>query len=395
MAGKFIQAIKLCKTSNPVILIDEIDKIQKSHRGDPSAALLEALDPSQNTSFLDHYLDIPFDLSKILFIVTANDLSTIPGPLRDRLEIIQLSGYLDEEKLEICKRYLVPKSIASCGLANKEVSITDSALLELIKNYCREPGVRALERHIDKIFRQVAYRIVSDSTVSPDKFTIDAANLEDFVGKPKFAISGYFEKHMVPGVVIGLAWSESGGKALYIESISSKRSGSSGGTLRTTGLMGDSMSESSSIAWTFCKAFVEKHKIKTKLFVSSDVHLHIPEGAVHKNGPSGGVAMVSSLLSLAMDTPVRSDTGMTGEITLNGIILGVGGLKEKCLAAKREGLKRVILPKPNESDILELPENIRKDLEFIFAETYEDVFASIFPSMPRLSTSRNSNISEA
>ncbi|TRY70148.1 hypothetical protein TCAL_08724 [Tigriopus californicus] len=378
MPGKAVQALKKTKTENPLILIDEIDKMGKGWQGDPTAALLEMLDPEQNSSFMDHYLDVPIDLSKVLFICTANTLDTIPEPLRDRMEMIDISGYVAEEKLEIARTYLIPQVLEITGLKADDIHIDDQALTTLIKSYCRESGVRNLRKQLEKIYRKTAYKIVNDKQTNVN---ITEDNLRDFVGKPVYQHDKMYEE-TPPGVCMGLAWTSHGGSTLYIETLQQKMSSntkSTDGRIEFTGNLGDVMKESVRIAYTFSKVFANTVDKTSALLADGCVHLHVPEGATPKDGPSAGCTIVTALLSLALDKPVRPNLAMTGEISLRGKILPVGGIKEKVIAAKRAGVDTVILPNDNRKDFDDLPDVVKCDVNIHFADTYEDVFKVAFP----------------
>lgn len=374
MPGKLIQCLKKTKTENPVVLIDEVDKIGKGYQGDPSAALLELLDPEQNANFLDHYLDVNVDLSKVLFICTANVLETIPEPLRDRMEMIDVSGYVAEEKRAIAERYLIPAAQKLSGLNESNLSINENAIDELIRHYCRESGVRNLQKHIERIMRRAAYNIVSGEA---EKVDVAVDNLESFVGKAKFSHDRMYEE-TPPGVVMGLAWTAMGGSTLYIETSARAIQGDREGGLETTGHLGDVMKESMRIAFTFAKHFASQH-FNTNFLEKSNIHLHVPEGATPKDGPSAGVTIVTALLSLTQGKPVRHNLAMTGEVSLTGKVLPVGGIKEKTIAAKRVGVDCIILPAENKKDFSDLPSFISEGLEVHFADSYEDVFKVAFP----------------
>jgi ATP-dependent Lon protease len=376
MPGKIIQALKRTQTSNPVILIDEIDKMTKHWRGDPSSALLEVLDPEQNMGFLDHYMDVPYDLSKVLFICTANLTDTIPGPLLDRMEVIRLSGYVLEEKMEILNKYLIPTTLKETGLKTEQVTVTPMAAQELIQSYCREAGVRNLQQKIEKIFRKVALQIVQGDT---EHVVITKENLQKYVGKPAFSTDRFFEETPV-GVVMGLAWTEMGGATLYVESSVDKFGSKSG--LRRTGKMGEVMKESSEIAYTYAKAHLLRHSPANRFFETASMHMHIPAGATPKDGPSAGITMITSLLSLALNKPVKKDLAMTGEVTITGKVLPIGGVKEKTIAAKRSGVTTLIFPTNNKKDFEELPDYIKKDLEVHYVSHYDDVFKVAFQQSP-------------
>ncbi|MBC2855651.1 MAG: endopeptidase La [Cetobacterium sp.] len=370
MPGKIIQALKLLKTTNPVIMIDEIDKIGNSFRGDPASALLEVLDPEQNKEFLDHYLDIRYDLSKILFVTTANQLDTIPRPLLDRMEIIQLPGYILEEKLQIATKYLIPHQLKEHGLDNKEISISKTALEDMIDKYAREAGVRNLEKAIKKIMRKVTLKIAEGNT---EKIKITDKNLEEYLGAPVFVTEELYQKE-IPGVTLGLAWTSMGGATLYIEatSISNKESG-----LKLTGQLGDVMKESAEIAYSYVRSHLSTDKNcpeeRKDYFDKNKIHLHVPEGATPKDGPSAGITMALALYSLAIDKPVRKELAMTGELTLTGKVLPIGGVREKTIAARRVGIKELIFPKDNKKDFDKLPDYIREGIKAHFVNYFEDV----------------------
>ena len=365
MPGKIIQGLKITKDNSPVFMIDEVDKMNASAQGDPSAALLEVLDPEQNINFRDNYLDLPFDVSKVFFILTANSLDTIPGPLRDRVEIIQLSGYIDQEKLEIAKKYLIPKNLAKNGLKKNQVKYTKSALLKIAEEYARESGVRHYEKQLDKIHRKIVTEIVtnkelSSKTESFAQYTIDADDLFKYLGKPDFDES-QIKAASVPGTAIGLAWTSMGGDTLLIEATSFAGKGG----LVLTGQMGDVMKESSQIAFDWVRKYVVEHNIvKAEWFDENIVHLHIPEGATPKDGPSAGVTMATTFLSLFMKKVIKKNLAMTGELSLTGQVLPIGGLREKTVAAKRNKIKTIIIPKANERDLDEIPDNVKAGITF-------------------------------
>jgi len=381
MPGKIIQCLKKTKTENPLVLIDEIDKIGKGYQGDPSSALLELLDPEQNVNFLDHYLDVPVDLSKVLFICTANVLETIPEPLRDRMEMIEMSGYVAEEKVAIAKQYLIPHAKLDSGLIDEHIEIQDSALNALIKSYCRESGVRNLQKQIEKIVRKVAFKVVKKEI---SKMKVSTENLSELLGKPIFTQDRMYEETPA-GVVMGLAWTAMGGSSLYIETakrklVSSAKEGESpgDGSLEVTGHLGDVMKESARIALTVARNFIKSKDTSNNFLETSHIHLHVPEGATPKDGPSAGVTIVSALLSLAQNMPVRENVAMTGEISLTGRVLPVGGIKEKTIAAKRSGVKCLILPEENRKDFADLPDFIKTDIEVHFVSTYAQVYDKVF-----------------
>ncbi|MBZ3881596.1 Lon protease-like protein, mitochondrial [Sciurus carolinensis] len=380
MPGKIIQCLKKTKTENPLVLIDEVDKIGRGYQGDPSSALLELLDPEQNANFLDHYLDVPVDLSKVLFICTANVTETIPEPLRDRMEMINVSGYVAQEKLAIAERYLVPQARALCGLDESKARLSSEVLTLLIKQYCRESGVRNLQKQVEKVLRKSAYKIVSGEAESVE---VTPENLQDFVGKPVFTVERMYDV-TPPGVVMGLAWTAMGGSTMFIET-SLRRPLSKGskedqdGSLEVTGQLGEVMKESARIAYTFARAFLMQQDPTNEYLVSSHIHLHVPEGATPKDGPSAGCTIITALLSLAMDRPVRQNLAMTGEVSLTGKILPVGGIKEKTIAAKRAGVTCVILPAENRKDFHDLAAFITEGLEVHFVDHYSQVFDIAFP----------------
>ncbi|XP_067824273.1 lon protease homolog, mitochondrial [Heptranchias perlo] len=378
MPGKIIQCLKKTKTENPLVLIDEIDKIGRGYQGDPSSALLELLDPEQNFNFLDHYLDVPVDLSKVLFICTANVTETIPEPLRDRMEMINISGYVAQEKLAIAERYLVPQAMNGCGLNKENAQITSEALTVLIKQYCRESGVRNLQKQVEKVLRKAAYKIVHKEA---DMVVATPENLQDFVGKPIFTVDRMYD--VTPsGVVMGLAWTAMGGSTLFVETSlrRPRNKENEDGSLEVTGQLGDVMKESAKIAYTFSRAFLMQKDATNDFLTQSHIHLHVPEGATPKDGPSAGCTIVTALLSLAMDQPARQNLAMTGEVSLTGKILPVGGIKEKTIAAKRAGVNCLILPMENKKDFFDLPKFITEGLEVHFVEHYQDVYVTVFPN---------------
>lgn len=365
LPGRVIQGIKQAGTNNPVMMLDEIDKIGTDFRGDPSSALLEVLDPEQNNSFVDHYLAVPFDLSNVMFITTGNLIDTIPGPLRDRMEIIYLSGYTTEEKLGIATNYLVSKQLEEHGITKKILRITDSALLQIISQYTREAGVRNLEREIANLCRKVAKKIAEGA---PKKFVITAKNIHRYLGVPKYLLEEEMEKDEV-GVSTGLAWTEAGGDIIYIEATTMKGKGG----LTLTGQLGDVMKESAQAALSYVRSRARSLNIRDDIFTKADIHIHVPAGAIPKDGPSAGITMATSIASALTGMPVSKNVAMTGEITLRGRVLPIGGLKEKILAAKRMGINRVIIPARNKKDLEDMPKYIKKDMEFIFADTMDDV----------------------
>lgn len=441
MPGKMVQCLKSTGTGNPMVLIDEIDKLGRGYQGDPASALLELLDPEQNSGFLDHYLDVPVDLSKVLFMCTANVLDTIPGPLRDRMEVIRISGYIADEKVAIARRYLEPQCQKLTGVPSDGISITDDAMYTLITEYAREAGVRSLKQLLEKTYRKVALKLVRgglsgptprndqadpaqpgdsvsehggvglgdddapsqpppDSTTSENgvapvenqpldshaaqsppavtltgdytKIVISPDDLKDYVGPPPFTSDRIYET-TPPGVVMGLAWTSMGGNSLYIEAAGVEK-GEGKGSLRTTGQLGDVMKESASIAHTFSRSFLEHKKPGNDFFQTNAIHVHVPAGSTPKDGPSAGCAMITALLSLALDKPVKPDLAMTGEVTLTGRVLPIGGLKEKTLAARRSGVTTLLFPQGNKKDWDELADDVRKGFEVHFADTFEDVY---------------------
>ena len=389
MPGKPVQCLKRTQTSNPLVLIDEIDKLGRGHQGDPASALLELLDPSQNKTFSDHYMDIPLDMSKALFVCTANVLETIPGPLIDRMEVVRLSGYDAPEKIAIAEQFLVPKAIEEAGLAADNelvppsLSITTGAVEVLTKEYCREAGVRNLQQHIEKMCRKLALQTVRSheggSQGGPTSWAVTPDNLDEYVGKPAFNADRLYD-YVVPGVVMGLAWTAMGGAGLFIETAVVKKydEGSGGGGLTTTGQLGDVMGESVVNAQTVARQKLINFDPMSTFFDTHDVHLHVPNGAVKKDGPSAGITMTTALLSLALNRSTRNDVSMTGEVSLTGKVLPVGGIKEKTIAARRAGIGCLILPFANKRDFDELPEYLREGLEMHFAKDYDEVFDIAF-----------------
>lgn len=365
MPGKIIQNMKKAKTINPLFLLDEIDKLGNDYRGDPASALLEVLDPAQNNTFNDHYLEVDYDLSKVMFITTANTLN-MPRPLLDRLEIIHLSGYTEDEKVQIAVRHLFPKILQNMGLAENELSMDESALRTLIRNYTRESGVRHLERELENIVRKVVKEIQLDDTIKSVHIT--DKNLKKYAGVLKYTF-GVAEKTDQIGITTGLAWTEVGGEILSIEAV--RMAGK--GKITLTGQLGDVMKESVEAAHSFVRSKAEKFGINLEIFGKSDIHVHVPEGATPKDGPSAGIAMMTSLVSAYTDIPVKKDVAMTGEITLRGRVLPIGGLKEKLLAALRAGIKTVLIPAENEKDLEEIPDNVKQGLKLIPVSEAEEV----------------------
>ncbi|KAF4552861.1 Lon protease-like protein 2 [Elsinoe fawcettii] len=434
LPGRIIQALKKCQTENPLVLIDEVDKIGRGHQGDPSSALLELLDPEQNSSFLDHYMDVPVDLSKVLFVCTANMTDTIPRPLLDRMEMIELSGYVADEKMAIAERYLAPAAKELSGLKDVDVNLEKEAIAELINKYCRESGVRNLKKQIEKVYRKSALKIVQDlgeEVLSEEKalteegkaaqeeskkdetdvketpseaemekettekprialkvpegvhVSIGKDNLKDYVGPPIFTADRLYDT-TPPGVAMGLAWTQMGGAALYVESIlESALAYNSRPGFERTGNLRPVMKESTQIAYSFAKSLIARNYPQNKFFDKARIHLHCPEGAVQKDGPSAGITMATSLLSLALDKPIDPTIAMTGELTVTGKVLRIGGLREKTVAAKRAGAKMVVFPKDNTSDWLELPQNIKEGIEGKPVEWYQQVFELMFPGLDK------------
>ena len=378
MPGKIIQKLSKVESKNPLFLLDEIDKMGMDNRGDPASALLEVLDPEQNNTFSDHYLEVDFDLSEVMFVCTANSLN-IPRPLLDRMEIISIPGYIEDEKLNIAKQYLIPKQLERNGLKENEVKLTDASILDIVRHYTREAGVRGLERQIAKIFRKsVKERVLADTQKLKSSINVTPKNLEKYCGVPKFKF-GQADIENIVGKVSGLAWTEVGGELLTIETsyVPGK------GRVIKTGSLGDVMQESIQAALTVVRSRSEKLGIPADTYEKYDVHIHVPDGATPKDGPSAGVGMCTALISVFTGIPVRSDTAMTGEITLHGQVTKIGGLKEKLLAAKRGGIKRVIIPEENAADLREIPSQITHALEIIPVRWVDEVIAQALISEPK------------
>ncbi|MDG1224325.1 MAG: endopeptidase La [Candidatus Marinimicrobia bacterium] len=375
LPGRIIQNIKKAGTNNPVFMLDEVDKLGSDYRGDPSSAMLEVLDPEQNHSFNDHYLELDFDLSKVMFIATANNYGNIPPALRDRMEILEFSGYIQDEKLQIAKRHLIPKQVKENGLTKSEVSMDNNSIKELISSYTREAGVRQLEREIANVLRKVARDVVEDKVKN---IKVTKSKVQDYLGASKFH-SDLAERATEPGVVTGLAWTAAGGDILFIES--SKMKGK--GKLTLTGQLGDVMKESATAGMTYVRAHANDFGIEPNFNEELDLHVHVPAGAIPKDGPSAGVSMITSLVSLITGIPVKSKVAMTGEITLRGNVLPIGGVKEKVTAAHRSGIKEVILPYLNQKDIEDVPENVSKDMKFHFAKEIWDVLKVALPKVAK------------
>ena len=374
LPGNIVQALRKAGRRNPVLMLDEVDKLSASHQGDPFSALLEVLDPEQNNTFRDNYLGVPFDLSKVLFIGTANVLDAIPTPLRDRMEVIELSGYTEEEKLQIARRYLLKRQLLANGLTPETVQVSDEALRRLILDYTREAGVRSLERQIGALLRNAAVAIASGTATT---VSIDAGDIEAILGAARFE-NDVAQRTSVPGVATGLAWTAAGGDILFIESSRIKGTGK----LILTGQLGEVMKESAQAAVTLVKSQADRLGIDAAMLDNCDLHIHVPAGAIPKDGPSAGVAIAASLASLLTQRTVRADVAMTGEISLRGVVLPVGGIKEKCVAAARAGIRTVILPARNRRDLDDIPESVRARLEFVWADRIETVFARALEEAP-------------
>lgn len=381
LPGRIIRALRKVGSNNPIIMLDEVDKLGMDFRGDPSSALLEVLDPEQNFSFTDHYLDVPFDLSKVLFITTANLMDPIPMPLLDRMEIIEIPGYIIDEKLMIAKNHLIPKQVRENGLTEELISFTDEAIMKIISSYTREAGVRNLERVIASVCRKIARNVAMGNK---EKTIVDEKKLLELLG-PEKHFSEIVERTDIPGVAIGLAWTPVGGEILFIEATRMK--GSRGFSL--TGKLGEVMSESAQAALAYIRTNAQKFGIAEDFFEKGDIHVHIPAGAIPKDGPSAGITIATAIVSLLTGKLVRSDTAMTGEITLRGKVLPVGGIKEKVLAAARMGIKRIILPKYNEADLADIPDHIRSRLEFIPVSSMEEVLMNAITNFAIIGSLKN------
>jgi ATP-dependent Lon protease len=385
MPGRILQAIRRVESRNPVFMLDEVDKLGRDFRGDPASALLELLDPEQNREFRDHYLEVAFDMSQVMFITTANWIETIPAPLLDRMEVIRLSGYTESEKVAIAKGYLIPRQIRENGLRSEEFKIEDQAITQVIRNFTREAGVRNLEREIGRLCRKVATRIAEDNI---EHVEIDDDDLVGYLGTPKFlGIEEIEERTEMAGVATGLAWTPTGGDVLFIEATAMD----GGKNFQLTGQLGEVMQESARAALSYIRSISDKLKIPKEYWGAHDIHLHVPAGAQPKDGPSAGVTMAVTLASMATGRPVRCEVGMTGEITLRGKVLPVGGIKEKILAAHRFHLEKVILPRRNEADLEDVPEDVRKNIQFIFADTVEDVINAALKPVSRRRAKKTDN----
>jgi ATP-dependent Lon protease len=372
-----VQALKQAGAMNPVFMLDEIDKISVGYQGDPAAALLEVLDPAQNHAFRDHYLEIPVDLSRVLFIATSNQLGTIHPALIDRMEIIQLSGYSEDEKLHIARKYLLPRQVSEHGLPATAMEITDAALRLVISEYTREAGVRGLERQLGTIARKVAARMATRpvGVTELEKTVVDREQVDDYLGPARFKKEAAFRTSR-PGVATGLAWTETGGDVLFIEATLLPGGNQN---IILTGQLGNVMQESARAALSHIRARAEELGLAPEFMARHDLHVHVPAGAIPKDGPSAGVTMATAILSAARKEPVRQDVAMTGEITLSGLVLPVGGIREKVLAARRFGITTVVLPALNEADLVELPDEIRREMKFVPAETLEQVIGVALP----------------
>src|SRR5262245_5734730 len=365
LPGNIVQAIRKAGTRNPVLMLDEIDKLGVGVHGDPSSAMLEVLDPEQNNTFRDNYLGLPFDLSKVLFIATANMLDTIPGALRDRMEIIELTGYTEDEKVEIAKRYLLKRQLEANGLKSDQASITDAALHQIVRDYTREAGCRTLERTIGSVLRNVAVRI-AEGTIAEQ--VVSDGDIVGILGAPRFE-NEVAMRTSVPGVATGLAWTPVGGDILFIEATRVPGNGK----LILTGQLGDVMKESAQAALSLVKAQSDLLGIEATLFEKSDIHVHVPAGAIPKDGPSAGTAMFTSLVSLLTGRTVRHDVAMTGEISLRGLVLPIGGVKEKSIAAHRAGIRTIVLPSRNRKDLEDVPSSVKTDVKFVFCDRVDDI----------------------
>lgn len=378
MPGKIMQGLKITQTNNPVFMLDEIDKLGQSYQGDPASALLEVLDPEQNSSFRDHYLDVPFDLSDVLFITTANTLDTIPRVLLDRMEVIRLSGYISEEKYEIAKRYLLPKQIKKHGLEKADIKMDKKGFLYVIQSYARESGVRNLERNIEKLCRKTATLKAREEKLPAEALTEE--EIRKYLGPERFSDEEMFKIDR-PGLINGLAWTSMGGAILVIEAIGIRQQKGNG--LKITGQLGDVMSESANIAFSYVRRLISDNEKYTKFFNEHLLHLHVPAGATPKDGPSAGITMASALYSLVTDTKAKDSFAMTGELTLTGKVFPIGGLKEKLIAAKRAGIKSIIYPKMNEKDLQEVPSHVTRGLKFYPVNEFSEVLAILFPKVKK------------
>ena len=387
LPGKIIQMMKKAGTKNPLILLDEIDKIGNDYRGDPSSALLEALDPEQNSNFNDHYLEVDYDLSDVMFVTTANTLNILP-PLLDRMEVIRLPGYTEDEKISIANKYLLPKQIKDNGVKEKEMNLNEGIIREIIRNYTKESGVRNLEREISKVARKVVKKIISGEKT---QVNINEKNLPDFLGIQKFKF-GELDREDKVGVVTGLAWTEYGGEILKIETVTMAGKG----RMQITGKLGDVMQESIKAAKSFIRSRCLDYGIIPPTFEKKDFHIHVPEGATPKDGPSAGIGMVTSIVSAITKIPVNRKIAMTGEVTLTGLVLPIGGLKEKLLAAHRAGIKHVLIPKDNEKDLIDMPQKIKDDIKITCVENADEVLKiALTKELKRVEWAEVENISKS
>jgi ATP-dependent Lon protease len=375
MPGRIIEAIRKSGVNNPLLMLDEVDKLGQDFRGDPASALLEVLDPEQNKNFHDNYLDLPFDLSKVFFITTANNFDTIPRPLLDRMEVLTLSGYSEEEKTEIARRYLIPRQMSESGLTSAHFVIAPDALRRIIERYTREAGLRQLERAIGRLAHKAALHFAEGKT---EPVAVGGDDLAEMLGPERFFLE-QARNELTPGVATGLAWTETGGDVLYVEAALLPESRG----LTLTGHLGEVMQESARAAHSYIWSHCDELGISRAQFRKFGVHIHVPAGAIPKDGPSAGVTMASALASLYTAHAARRDTAMTGEITLTGLVLPIGGVKEKVLAARRAGLRRIILPKENEKDLREIPDEVRSQMEFVFVERVKDVLTAAIPELAK------------
>jgi len=364
LPGRIIASLKKAGTNNPIFMLDEIDKLGRDFRGDPSSALLEVLDPEQNFSFNDHYLEVDFDLSNVMFITTSNQIDRVPGPLRDRMEMLDFTGYIVEEKIQIAKRHLIPKQVKEHALKNSEIKFNDTGIKLLVESYTREAGVRNLERQIANVCRKVATEIATNKIKS---VTLTSKNIEKFIGPKKF-LPEIAERNTKPGIVVGLAWTAFGGDILFIEA--TKMPGK--GNLKLTGKLGDVMKESVQAAMSYVRSNAKKYGIDENFYKENDIHVHVPAGAIPKDGPSAGVAMTVAIISLLLNKPVKSRLGMTGETSLRGNVLPIGGLREKATAAHRAGLDHIIAPFENEKDLEEIPDKVKSELKISFVKEVDE-----------------------
>jgi ATP-dependent Lon protease len=379
MPGKILQNMSKVQVKNPLFLLDEVDKMGSDWRGDPSSALLEVLDPEQNNTFVDHYIEVEYDLSEVMFVATANTLN-IPAPLLDRMEVIRLSGYTEDEKMNIAQRYLLPKQIKATGLHEGEIAVSEAAIRDIVRYYTREAGVRALEREISKICRKAVKQLLTDKKPGDDKphrITVTPKNLDKFLGVRRYTF-GMAEKQNQVGQVTGLAWTEVGGELLTIEAVTMPGKGKT----ITTGKLGDVMQESIQAALSVVRARSRKLGVKEDFYQKHDIHIHLPEGATPKDGPSAGIGIVTAMVSVLSGIPVRSDVAMTGEITLRGEVLQIGGLKEKLLAAHRGGIKTVLIPEENVKDLVDIPDNIKNKLEIVPVKWIDKVLETALERQP-------------